>query len=345
MRYGKVGLTADGRARDSSCVEFRIPETPSAPYFDRGLNACVLSRYRDVVSALRDSRLAPSGAQGMVASVDQTSHAAFRADALRVLSLTQIQAWRTKILELARVMTEALPIGQPIDLMERYAVPWSLGVAGAVAGLGEDECARRSTFAREVFGAACNPFDPARAAVGSAATVELARLFAGTPVIHMQMFIALAHSLPAFLGMAWWALLEHRGELTQFELPTAMAELLRFAGPARAQFRQAVEATAIGGLEISPGQRVILMLDSANRDPEEFTAPNELRLDRNEGGHLAFGGGLHGCVGAALVETAATAATKALLERFHLAEEYTVEPADDFGMRYVRSLRVILHAW
>jgi len=153
------------------------------------------------------------------------------------------------------------------------------------------------------------------------------------------MFIALAHSLPAFLGNAWLALAESPTALT--DLPKAIDELLRLAGPAKAQFRQAIAPVTIRECHIAREQRAILRLDVANRDPDEFPDPGEIRFDRSSPAHLAFGTGPHACVGAAVVRSAAAAATKALLDRFNLGE-YTAVPVDCFAVRYVASLSVTL---
>jgi cytochrome P450 len=125
-------------------------------------------------------------------------------------------------------------------------------------------------------------------------------------------------------------------------LPKAIDELLRFAGPARAQFRQAAAHVTINGCTIQQHQHVILMLDIANRDPEQFPDPSELQLHGRTGGHLAFGTGLHACVAEMLVKSAAAAATKALIDSFGFPEHYTALPANCFAVRYWKSLIVLL---
>ncbi len=165
----------------------------------------------------------------------------------------------------------------------------------------------------------------------------------------MQMFIALAHSLPAFLGNAWLALEEHPAEWARLRqeaalLPKAIDELLRFAGPAKAQFRQAAATVTLDGCTVAPQERVILRLDRANRDPERFPGPQELRIEGRAGDHLALGGGVHACIGGMLIRSAAAVATRALLDSCGLPLRYTAVTADGFAMRYVNSLRVIPEA-
>jgi cytochrome P450 len=81
---------------------------------------------------------------------------------------------------------------------------------------------------------------------------------------------------------------------------TAVDELLRHDGPVQANSRICLEDLEIAGVPISRGQRVLLLLGSANRDPEEFDRPDELVLDRRPNRHLAFGWGIHTCLGASL---------------------------------------------
>jgi len=318
-----------------------VTEPPADPYFDRRLNAWILSRYRDVDTALREARLIPASARSTaVVPIDSGIHAEFRTQALRALAPVAIQQLEEPFALAANLLAAALPIGEPVDLMQRYAKPWSLQVAGIAAGLPPDQCERLSGLARGIFETACEPYDEALAAVAHRATVELAASFRGAPPWNMQMFIALAHSLPAFLGNAWLALLEQPAEIAG--LPKAIDELLRFAGPAKAQFRQAAAPVTIGDCTIQQLQQVILRLDIANRDAGEFPAPHTLRFDRRTPGHLAFGTGPHGCVGAALIRSAAAVATKALFSRFHFAEHHSAVPMDCFAMRYLKSLTVIL---
>jgi cytochrome P450 len=276
--------------------------------------------------------------------LDPEVHTRFRAEALGVVA--SVRQWVEQFQALANRMAGALPIGRSIDLMEQYARPWSLAVAGIAADVAESERERLSGLARQVFDSACDPFDAALDLAARKAIGELALFFQGAPAIHMQMFLALAHSLPGFLGNAWWALLEHPAGMARLRrdpgtMPRAIEELLRFAGPARAQFRQAVATVPMDGSNIEPQQRVILMLDRANRDPGQFPDPNELRLDRHDGGNLAFGGGTHACVAGMLIQSAAAVATEALLCRFDFSG-HAVLPADYFAVRYVRSLEVVL---
>jgi cytochrome P450 len=80
----------------------------------------------------------------------------------------------------------------------------------------------------------------------------------------------------------------------------AVEELLRYDGPGKAMARVMREDCEVDGQLLRAGQRVFLVLASANRDPRIFDAPDELRLARDPKDHVAFGKGFHFCLGASL---------------------------------------------
>jgi cytochrome P450 len=80
----------------------------------------------------------------------------------------------------------------------------------------------------------------------------------------------------------------------------AVAELVRFSSPVQADARFCVQDRVIGGVVIRCGDEVTAMLGAANRDPEQFSEPHRLRLDRDPNRHLGFGRGTHACLGSAL---------------------------------------------
>jgi cytochrome P450 len=77
----------------------------------------------------------------------------------------------------------------------------------------------------------------------------------------------------------------------------AFNEMTRYCGPAQWFTRQVRKPVVIGGQELKVGQRVILLMQSAARDPREFEAPDEFRWDRNAPRDLAFSFGQHYCIG------------------------------------------------
>lgn len=96
----------------------------------------------------------------------------------------------------------------------------------------------------------------------------------------------------------------------------AVEELLRFDGPSKTNIRVAQTPFELGGHEVDAGQHLWLGVMAANHDPEVFAKPQMLDLQRHLNPHLAFGAGIHFCLGPSLARLEAAIALPALLERF-----------------------------
>jgi cytochrome P450 len=118
------------------------------------------------------------------------------------------------------------------------------------------------------------------------------------------------------------ALLTHPGEKTRLRqdpslLPAAVEELLRFTNPVNhANDLFTTEDVPVGDVVIPAGEWVLPAISSANRDPAEFPDSDGLDLGRDTSGHVAFGHGIHYCLGAPLARMEAEVALGALLARF-----------------------------
>jgi len=100
-------------------------------------------------------------------------------------------------------------------------------------------------------------------------------------------------------------------------LPGAVEELLRYSNPLNhTTDRFTVEEVSLGGVTIPAGEWVLCVTSSANRDPSRFPAPDVLDLGRDASGHMAFGHGIHYCLGAPLARLEGEIAFRALLTRF-----------------------------
>ncbi|MEO6086973.1 MAG: cytochrome P450, partial [Umezawaea sp.] len=99
-------------------------------------------------------------------------------------------------------------------------------------------------------------------------------------------------------------------------VPGAVAEVLRLLPPVGGTDRFATRRTTIGGHTVEAGQRVVVDVVAANRDPAVFADPHEFQPRRDPVRHLSFGRGIHFCLGAHLARLEAELGVRALLTRF-----------------------------
>jgi cytochrome P450 len=139
------------------------------------------------------------------------------------------------------------------------------------------------------------------------------------------------------IGNGMHALLTHPEQLALLRaqphrLSEAVEELLRFDGPLQVTtLRRTVEPVDIGGVTIPTGEIVIAGLLAANRDPASTANPDTLDITRADNSHLAFGHGIHHCLGAPLARLEGRIALGTLLTRFpHLR---LAVPADELTWR------------
>ncbi|PRX59895.1 cytochrome P450 [Nonomuraea fuscirosea] len=148
------------------------------------------------------------------------------------------------------------------------------------------------------------------------------------------------------LALGTFALLRNPEQLAALRADPALTEpaveeLLRYLSVAKTFTRVTLEDVELGGQSVKAGTTLILSYNTANRDPERFTDPHVLDLGRRDGGHLAFGHGIHQCLGQQLARVELRVAFPALLNRFPglrlavPAEEVAVRPetADIYGLK------------
>jgi cytochrome P450 len=123
------------------------------------------------------------------------------------------------------------------------------------------------------------------------------------------------------IGNGMLALLQNEDQIQKLRqdpslIASAVEELLRFDSPLQRQTRVAKEDFELHGHPIRKGQPILSMLGAANRDPSRFEDPNRLDICRRNNGHLAFGSGIHYCLGAPLSRLEGLIAFNSILQRF-----------------------------
>jgi cytochrome P450 len=249
--------------------------------------------------------------------------------------------------ELAEAMAARLAAGEPsVDLVEDYAlalpmtviceildVPearrrefghWSHTIlaGGSVAASSAASAAMHQYLSELVADKRANPGPDILSAI-LAPDEEADRLTQAEATAMASLLLIAGHETTVnLIGSGVLALLRNPEQLARLRadptlLSGAVEEFLRLDSPVDlATFRYTSEELSIGGVTIAAGQLVLLGLGSANRDPEVFERPDELDITRARGGSLAFGHGIHHCLGAALARIEGEIAFRVLLDRF-----------------------------
>jgi cytochrome P450 len=118
-------------------------------------------------------------------------------------------------------------------------------------------------------------------------------------------------------------------------LPTAVEEFLRFDGPVQIAPRIAARDVVIGNAAIAAGEMVLVMLAAADRDPARFDSPDALDVMRVENPHIAFGRGVHYCLGGPLARLEGRIALDAFLRRFPHFELASPHDPLEYGSSFV----------
>ena len=111
---------------------------------------------------------------------------------------------------------------------------------------------------------------------------------------------------------ALWQQLREERSLVE----TVIEETLRYESPVQRLFRVTTREVAVSGVQIPQGANITIFYGAANRDPSAFPNPDEFRLDRDLRNHVAFGMGIHYCLGAPLARAETRITLNAFLDRF-----------------------------
>jgi cytochrome P450 len=310
------------------------PAPPKDPYFDSTRGAWILSRYADVVAALREKALHLASPKGETFpdGEDEAERSRQFAQVRAEIALMSTAKWRSEARSIAhRVICEAMS-KERIDLLGDVTLPWCVSILLALSGATQPDAERISELAEywhyKQSSSASSPSmrdlirlllnrrflfkygDPER---------QLNRMLERKKLaLSKPMFLAVSQTLPSFLAKSWLALLRNPTEVLRLRadptlMPNAVDELVRYAGIVHTLFRKADSDVGIAGIRITKGQLVSLKVASANFDPAKFADPYRLDVARRPAGQLGLGSGLHACIGAALVRQAFTVLTPLFL--------------------------------
>ncbi|HXZ86343.1 MAG TPA: cytochrome P450, partial [Myxococcota bacterium] len=170
-------------------------------------------------------------------------------------------------------------------------------------------------------------------------------------VFTLLLLVAGNETTTNLLGNALLALTARPDQLARVEqdpalVPALVEEALRYDPPAQALFRETTREVELAGTRLPQGAIVVPLLASANRDEQVFPEGDRFDLDRERPNHVAFGLGVHFCLGAALARLEARVALEELFTLRGLRRRDASEPEriDSFMLRGLRTLPLVFES-
>ncbi|MFL6136250.1 MAG: cytochrome P450 [Frankiaceae bacterium] len=284
-----------------------------------------------------------------ILNTDPPRHTRLRKLVTKAFTEGRVQAMRPHVEEVAAAILDRLWLEdrREVELIDEFAEPMTTTVLAELLGVPAADRDVFRSWARTLVGSGPSPEEVAaateavvtysrelaeakRAAPGDdlysalvQATDEGDRLTPNELVSLFFLLVVAGHfTSTGMIGNGMRALLMNPSQLALLRadpalLPGALEELLRFDGPVgMGTFRFTMTDVAVGGTTIPAGEIVVLSLTSANRDAARFENADELDVTRHVAGHLAFGHGIHYCVGAPLGRLMVEVAIGGLVARF-----------------------------
>ena len=290
------------------------------------------------------------GPPPMVITTDPPKHDRLRALVNRGFTPSRIGRIEPRIREIAADLFAAIDARPECDLVRDLAVPFPIRVIAELLGVDPDrfeDFKRWSQAALAIFGRPVNPEE--RAAANASidelgdyieAAAEERRVEPRQDLISVLiekeaqdaltldevvgfvilMLIAGNETTTNLIGTTAIALLDNPDQRLAVLadpalIPSLVEESLRYASPVQLLFRQTLRDVRLGGITLPAGAIVLPSYAAANRDPARFPDPDRFDVKRNAQGHVAFGLGIHFCLGAGLARLEARVAFESLLPR------------------------------
>ena len=321
-------------------------------------NAVFTNSPRPVLTTAEgDAQQAAMGVSTLI-HMDDPQHRKIRSIGADWFRPKAMRALKVRVDQLARDFVDQMfRRGGECDFVQEVAVNFPLYVIMSLLGIPESDFARMLTYTQELFGSDDTElqrgatmeerglalfdmftyFNEITAARRAQPTEDLASAIAnaridGEPLsdidtVSYYLIVATAghDTTSATISGGLHALIEHPDQLHRLQrepalLPLSVEEMIRWVTPVKEFMRTAQQDTVIRGVPITAGESVLLSYPSGNRDEDVFTDPFTFDVGRDPNKHVAFGYGVHFCLGAALARMEIASFYAELLPRLRSVE-------------------------
>jgi cytochrome P450 len=334
-----------------------------------------------LVQQLESYRLSsgPLGTTPTMLSIDPPAHTRMRSLANKAFTPRVVERSRPHIAEIADELLDALPQPGSLDVVADLAVPLPMIVIAGVLGVPVSDRERFKAWSSDIAASLGGPFQPQdvldRARDSSNAIADYFRdliskrrgeprddlisaliaaeeqgdLLSEDELIATCILLLIAgnETTTHLIGNGMLTLLRNPEQRRRLQtdpslIDTAVDEILRYEGSVQMTSRVVDHDLEFRGQRFEEGQVVLLLLGAANRDPAQFPDPDRFDVARRPNRHLAFGQGIHYCLGAPLALAEAQIAFQTLLRRLPAPEAAFEEPewGQNFVLRALKRLPV-----
>lgn len=310
------------------------------------------------------------------------SHTRLRALLMKAFNARQIEKLREVVEATSRELLDRIGAVAEFDLVNEYALPLPVEIICRLLDIPSSHGTDLGIAASRLVGAFdLAPLDETALAEANDAALTLERYFQtivaqrreepGDDIISslvsveydnatlsddeiisnvILLFIAGHETTSNMIGNAFVALFRHPDQLEALRrepglMPKAVAECMRYDGSVQMVVRTALEEVVVQDVTLKPGTIVFMLTGSANRDSAVFSCPDQLDFDRGASvPSLAFGGGIHYCLGARLAQLEMEVAIGDLLARFPAMQPVDLDQLSWHrrnNLRGVQSLRIV----